>query len=46
LIAALRTPGIRVADVQSILERHKKEFETSFSEIESRQSQHFWESTI
>jgi hypothetical protein len=46
LIAALRTPGISVATLQSILERHKKAFEKSFHEIESPQSEHFWESTI
>lgn len=46
LIAALRTPGISVATLQSILERHKKDFEKSFHEIESPQSAPFWESTI
>lgn len=46
LIAALRTPGISVAALQSILERHKEEFEKSFDEIESKQNEHFWESTI
>lgn len=46
LIAALRTPGISVAVLQSILERHKKEFEKSFHEIESPKNAPFWESTI
>jgi Ca-activated chloride channel family protein len=46
LITALRTPGISVATLQSILERYKKDFEKSFHEIESPRSEHFWESTI
>ncbi len=46
LIAALQTPGISANTLQSILDRHKKEFEKSFHEIESPQSEHFWESTI
>ncbi|MCI0615672.1 VIT and VWA domain-containing protein [bacterium] len=46
LIAALRTPGISVATLQSILERHKKAFDKSFHGIESPQSTPFWESTI
>ncbi|HEY7160380.1 MAG TPA: VIT domain-containing protein [Acidobacteriota bacterium] len=46
LIAALRTPGIAVAVLQSILERHKKEFEKSFNEVESPKSTPFWESTV
>jgi hypothetical protein len=37
LIAALRTPGISVAALQSILERHEKELP---------QSENFWELTI
>jgi hypothetical protein len=46
LIAALRTPGISLTTLQSILERHKKEFEKSFYEIDSPQNTPFWESTI
>jgi len=46
LIAALRTPGISAATLQSILERYKNEFEKSFHEIESGQSEHFWEKMI
>jgi Ca-activated chloride channel homolog len=46
LIAALRTPGISVATLESILGRHEKEFEKMFHEIESPHRTPFWESTI